>query len=149
MATVTSELIWIKTFIAAIGIFHTSCMKFFYDNQAVLHIAKNLIFNERTMHVKIGCCFVLKTNWLISSLKHLQNNNFTFFRASWASNKSLKCTLFWGHFVVFLMENCVLYVIIYAFFFILHLGMVLFYILQVFFQIWPLDECILTPYGCA
>ena len=58
MATVTSEFVWIKSFLAAMGIFHTSPMKLFCDNQVALHIAKNPVFHERTKHIEIDCHFV-------------------------------------------------------------------------------------------
>jgi len=58
MATVISELVWIKSFLAAMGIFHTSPMKLLCDNQAALHIAKNPVFHERTKHIEIDCHFV-------------------------------------------------------------------------------------------
>ena len=58
MATVTSEFIWIKSFLAAMGVFHTTPMKLFCDNQATLHIAKNPVFHERTKHIEMDCHFV-------------------------------------------------------------------------------------------
>ena len=58
MATVTSELIWIKSFLAAMGVYHTSPMTLFCDNQAALHISKNPVFHERTKHIEMDCHFV-------------------------------------------------------------------------------------------
>lgn len=58
MATVTSELIWIKYFLAAMGVFHTTPMLIFCDNQAALHIFKNPVFHERTKHIEMDCHFV-------------------------------------------------------------------------------------------
>ena len=46
MATVMSELIWVKSVLAAIGIFLDRPMYLFCDNQATLHIAKNTVFLE-------------------------------------------------------------------------------------------------------
>ena len=59
IATATSELIWIRTFLAAVGVFLDKPMQLFCDNQAALHIAKNPVFHERTKHIEIDCHFVL------------------------------------------------------------------------------------------
>ena len=58
MATVTSEVIWIRSFLAAMGVFLQQLIKLFCDNQAALHIAKNPVFHERTKHIEIDCHFV-------------------------------------------------------------------------------------------
>jgi len=58
MATATSELIWIKAFLAAMGVFLDKPMQLFCDNQAALHIAKNPVFHERTKRIEIDCHFV-------------------------------------------------------------------------------------------
>jgi len=58
MAVATSELIWIKSFLASLGIFHEQPMKLFSDNQAALHIAKNPVLHERTEHIELDCHFV-------------------------------------------------------------------------------------------
>ena len=58
MATVTNELIWIKSFLAAMGVFHTTPMTLFCDNQAALHIFKNPFFYEWTKHIEMDCHFV-------------------------------------------------------------------------------------------
>ena len=50
MAATTSELVWIKSFLASLGVFHTQAMQLFCDSQAALHIARNLVFHERTKH---------------------------------------------------------------------------------------------------
>ena len=58
MATVTSELLWAKSFLAAMGVYHSSPMMLFCDNQAALHIARNPVFHERTKHIEMDCHFV-------------------------------------------------------------------------------------------
>ena len=57
MATVTSDLIWIKSFLASIRVFVNHPMQLFCDNQAVLHIARNPVFYERIKHIEIDCHF--------------------------------------------------------------------------------------------
>jgi len=58
MVTTTSELIWIKSFLASLGVFLEKRMKLYYDNQAALHIAKSPVFHERTKHIEIDCHFI-------------------------------------------------------------------------------------------
>jgi len=58
MATITGELVWIKSFLVALGVFLDRPMKLYCGNQAMLHIAKNPIFHERTKHVKMDRHFV-------------------------------------------------------------------------------------------
>jgi len=45
MANVTSELIWIKSFLASLWLFFDKPIKLYCDNQAALHIAKSPVFS--------------------------------------------------------------------------------------------------------
>jgi len=58
MAATTSELVWLKTLLASLGVFHHTAMRMFCDSQAAIHIAKNPVFHERTKHIEIDCHFV-------------------------------------------------------------------------------------------
>ena len=58
MAVATSELVWLRTFLAALGIFFTKPMRLFCDSQAALHITNNPIYHECTKHIEIDCYFV-------------------------------------------------------------------------------------------
>ncbi|XP_074290257.1 secreted RxLR effector protein 161-like [Silene latifolia] len=58
MAAVTSELIWVKSFLASLGVFHMKPMRLFCDNQAAIHIARIPVFHDRTKHIEIDCHFV-------------------------------------------------------------------------------------------
>ncbi|XP_074270623.1 uncharacterized protein LOC141594507 [Silene latifolia] len=58
MGSATSELIWVKSFLASLGVFHTKPMELCCENQAAIHIAKNPVFHDRTKHIEIDCHFV-------------------------------------------------------------------------------------------
>jgi len=58
MATITSDLIWIKSFLASMRVHLPYPTQLFCDNQMALHIAKNQVFHERTKHIEIDCYFV-------------------------------------------------------------------------------------------
>jgi len=58
MAVATSELIWLRAFLASLGVFLQQPMKLFCDSQAALHIAKNPVFHERTKYIEMNCHFV-------------------------------------------------------------------------------------------
>jgi len=58
MATVTSELIWLKSLLGSLGVFLKDPIPLYCDNQAALHIARNPVFHERTKHIEIDCHFV-------------------------------------------------------------------------------------------
>ena len=60
MATVTSEMIWIKPSLGAMGCFLDKPMNLFCDYQVALHIVKMPVFHERTKHIEIDCHFVRK-----------------------------------------------------------------------------------------
>jgi len=53
MVATTSDLIWIRSFLASLRVFVTLPMHLSCDNQAALHIAKNPMFYERTKHIEI------------------------------------------------------------------------------------------------
>ena len=58
MAMVVSELTWLKSLLASLGVFHDKPMKLYCDNKVALHIAANPVFHERTKHIEIDCHFV-------------------------------------------------------------------------------------------
>lgn len=58
MASAVSELVWIKLFLASLGVFQKRPIRLYCDSQAALHIANNPVFHERTKHIEIDCHFV-------------------------------------------------------------------------------------------
>lgn len=52
------ELKWLKGLLTSLGISHSQPMRLYCDNQAALHIAKNLVFHERIKHIEVDCHFV-------------------------------------------------------------------------------------------
>jgi len=58
MTTATSELVWLKSFLAALAIFHNHVMHLFCDTQAALHLAKNPVLQGSTKHMEINSHFV-------------------------------------------------------------------------------------------
>jgi len=58
MVTATSELVWLRTFLAAPGVFSSQPMQLYCDSQAKLHIANNPVFHEHTKYIQIDCHFV-------------------------------------------------------------------------------------------
>ena len=92
MAVATSELIWIKSFLASLGIFHEQPMKLFSDNQAALHIAKNPMFHKGTKHIEVDCHFVLeKLTGGLLTLMHvtLQHQPLIFSHGTWQEAVSI------------------------------------------------------------
>lgn len=69
MATATNKLVWLRTFLAALGVFSSRPMQLYCDSQAALHIANNPVYHERTKHIEIDCHFVREK--LEASLLHL------------------------------------------------------------------------------
>jgi len=73
MVFTTSELVWLRSFLASLGIFPTHPMQLHCDSQAALHIAKNLVFHECTKHIEIDCHFVHeKLDKEILQLSHIR-----------------------------------------------------------------------------
>ncbi|KAH9754602.1 retrovirus-related pol polyprotein from transposon RE1 [Citrus sinensis] len=58
MTTVTCELKWLKGLLMSLGVDHSRPMHLYCDSQAVLHLATNPVFHERTKHIKVDCHFV-------------------------------------------------------------------------------------------
>ena len=55
MDLVTCELIWLRHLLQELRFGKDEQMKLICDNQAVLHIASNPVFHERTKHIEVEC----------------------------------------------------------------------------------------------
>ena len=58
MAQSIYEIMWIHQLLMDVGIETSLPVKLWHDNQAVMHIASNSVFHERTKHIEINCHFV-------------------------------------------------------------------------------------------
>lgn len=58
MAIAISELIWLHTLLASLRVLHDKLMSLYYDNQATLYIAANLVFHKQTKHIKVDSHFI-------------------------------------------------------------------------------------------
>ena len=58
MALATCELIWLKHLLRELRFGKDEQMKLICDNQAVLHIASNPVFHERTKHIEVDYHFI-------------------------------------------------------------------------------------------
>lgn len=54
----SSELQWLITLLEVLRVNCTKLPTLYCDNQSAKHIATNLVFHERTKHLKIDCHFV-------------------------------------------------------------------------------------------
>ncbi|KAL4194433.1 hypothetical protein AMTRI_Chr05g68690 [Amborella trichopoda] len=58
MASTTSDLIWLKSFLNDLGFKSANPIPLFCDNQAAIHIATNPLFHEITKHIEVDCHFI-------------------------------------------------------------------------------------------
>ena len=58
MTLATCELIWLKHVLKELRFGKDEQMKLIYDNQVTLHISSDLVFHERTKHMKVDCHFI-------------------------------------------------------------------------------------------
>ncbi|KAI5441086.1 hypothetical protein KIW84_010519 [Lathyrus oleraceus] len=54
----TSEIIWLCNLLNTLQVPCTFPTPLYCDNQAVIHLAANFVFHERTKHIKVDCHFI-------------------------------------------------------------------------------------------
>lgn len=57
MAASSSEVVWVVNLLTELGVQDLKPVTLHCDNQSALHIAKNLVFHERTKHIEVDCHF--------------------------------------------------------------------------------------------
>jgi len=57
MAQAASEITWLVRLLEELGVSKLTPVQLNCDNQSALHIARNLVFHERTKHIEIDCHF--------------------------------------------------------------------------------------------
>ena len=60
MTLAICKLIWLKQLLQELRFGKDEQMTIVYDNQAVIHIASNPVFHERTKHIEVDCHFIRK-----------------------------------------------------------------------------------------
>lgn len=70
------ELVWLQRVISELPIPTTGPFQVFFESQSALYIARNLVFHERTKHIKIDCHFVRnKLQEGLIALDHVGTNH--------------------------------------------------------------------------
>jgi hypothetical protein len=55
MTSSTKEIVWLRWLLANMRVFFSHPTPMYCDNQSSIQIAHNLVFHERTKHIKIDC----------------------------------------------------------------------------------------------
>lgn len=53
MTTTTFELVWLKSLLASLDVFHKHPMRFWCENQAALYIISKPVFHKSTKHIEV------------------------------------------------------------------------------------------------
>ncbi|XP_060216439.1 secreted RxLR effector protein 161-like [Lycium barbarum] len=72
VSKVVVELVWLLRLLAYFNVIVSAPVPVYCDNQAAIHIAKNLVFHERTKHIEVDCHFIrTKLNESLVELHHV------------------------------------------------------------------------------
>ena len=98
MAHIVCEMMWLKNLMLELGFQQPRPMPMHYDNQFTIYIAQNLVFHERTKHMRftliwseilglrrlfLSCSCRPQSNWQIFLSKRLHHMYFLTYVASW------------------------------------------------------------------
>ncbi|GLT30427.1 hypothetical protein SLA2020_052260 [Shorea laevis] len=75
MASIVSELLWLKGLLKTLGLDTSQPMQLHCDSQAAIHIATNQVFHECTKHIELDCRFI--RHWIqvgVIKTSHVRSN---------------------------------------------------------------------------
>lgn len=58
MAAVTSEVLWLTSFLAELNVIVYDPIKLLFDSMSAIYISKNLVLHERTKYIEIDYYFI-------------------------------------------------------------------------------------------
>lgn len=61
MANAIDEILWLRSLLQDLGVQLEEPTLLFCDNEATIHISANLVYHERTKHIKLDCHFSWKS----------------------------------------------------------------------------------------
>jgi len=74
MAQAATEITWLVNLLKELDVSQLKPVTLYCDNQSALHIARNLVFHERTKHIDIDCHFtrekVMEGSFSLASCQH-------------------------------------------------------------------------------
>jgi predicted mannosyl-3-phosphoglycerate phosphatase (HAD superfamily) len=76
ISSAACELIWLKHLLAYFGFLGVTIMILFCDNQAVIHIASNLVFHEHTKHIEVDYHYIRQAKLVDVITKALLSTQF-------------------------------------------------------------------------
>ncbi|XP_019196304.1 PREDICTED: uncharacterized protein LOC109190284 [Ipomoea nil] len=76
MAHVASEIVWVHNILKEVGVEVKLLIDLWFDNCALIHIASNPVFHQRTKHIEVDCHFIReKVEQELISLTHVRSGD--------------------------------------------------------------------------